>query len=410
MTTSGCRPISASGTRRAAVTLLAIAAAAPLGALAQSDFERCVADLQSRAVAQGVSSATATDVLAGVQELERVVAADRSQAEFVETFYEYLSRRATPQRIALGRRLYAEHRELLTELTARSGVPGQYLVAFWGLETNYGSVLGNVPVFDSLATLACDRRRSDYFASELISALKIVDRGDVPATTMIGSWAGAMGQTQFMPSTYLEHAVDGDRDGAVDLWRSVPDALSSAAHLLGSLGWQRGVRWGREVLLPEGFDYTLAGLEQRRTLDEWRDLGLRETNGALLPGSATISGSLLVPAGHRGPVFIVYENFRVIMRWNRSEFFALAIGHLADRIAGAGALAAPPPANDERLRREDLIALQQALAERGYYEGAADGIIGPATRGAIRGFQRATGAIADGFPSPELLLGLGIAP
>ena len=356
-----------------------------------------------------MTRATASGVLAGVKELERVVAADRSQPEFVETFAEYLGRRVTPRRVALGRDLYAKHRELLASLTTRTGIPGQYLVAFWGLETNYGSVLGDVPVFDSLATLACDRRRSDYFAGELISALKIVDRGDVAAATMTGSWAGAMGQTQFMPSTYLAHGVDGDSDGAIDLWQSVPDALTSAAHLLESLGWQRGVRWGREVLLPEDFDYTLAGLEQRRPLSEWRRLGVRETSGEALPALEDIAGSLLVPAGHRGPVFIAYENFRVIMRWNRSEFFALAIGRLADRIAGAGALSRPAP-ESERLRRADLVAAQQALAQRGYYNGAADGIVGPATRRAVREFQRANGLVADGFPGPELLeqLGLGL--
>jgi membrane-bound lytic murein transglycosylase B len=369
--------------------------------LAQTPFEQCVARLEILARERGISPATARDVLAEVKPLERVISADRSQPEFVQDFGDYLAARVTEQRVALGRTLLAENRQLLDDLTARTGVPGQYLVAFWGLETNYGRVLGNVPVFDSLTTLACDQRRADYFTGELINAMTIVDRGDVPAARMIGSWAGAMGQTQFMPSVYLQHAVDGDGDGRADLWMSTADALASAARFLESLGWARGYRWGREVMLPKDFDYALAGINRPQTVAQWGSLGVTDAAGRKLP-AVDLQAALLVPAGSGGPAFLVYENFSVIMRWNRSEFFALAVGHLADRIAGAGGLVRPPP-DAPRLAREDLSRIQAALNGDGFDAGPADGILGPATRNAIRDFQASRGLVADGYPSSELL-------
>jgi membrane-bound lytic murein transglycosylase B len=377
---------------------------APAGA--QEGFDQCRDRLTALAVERGISRDTATSVLAEAEPLERVIAADRNQPEFIESFGEYLAARVTRERVATGRRLYAENRTLLAKLASEHGVPGQYLVAFWGLESNFGRVLGNIPVFNSLTTLACDQRRSAYFADELIDALTIVERGDAVPGEMLGSWAGAMGQTQFMPSVYLEHAIDADGDGRANLWRSTPDALSSAARFLVSLGWESGFRWGREVLLPDGFDYSLAGLDRPRPLTAWRELGVRETGGdavAALP----IDAALLVPAGSDGPAFLVYGNFEVIMRWNRSEFFALAIGHLADRIAGAGGLRRPPPLG-ARLSRDELKAIQQALTDAGFDAGPADGMPGPTTRAAIRAFQSSRDFVADGFADRELLVQLGI--
>lgn len=384
--------------------LLAAAPAAP--AAAQAPFEQCRDQLASLAVERGVSRQTATSVLAGVEPLERVITADRNQPEFIASFGEYLAARVTAERVATGRELYAQNRQLLTKLAQEYGVPGQYLVAFWGLESNFGRVLGDISVFDSLTTLACDERRSAYFADELVDALTIVERGDAVPGEMLGSWAGAMGQTQFMPSVYLEHAIDADGDGRANLWRSTPDALSSAARFLVSLGWESGFRWGREVRLPDGFDYSLTGLDRRRPLTDWRELGVRETGGdavAALP----IESALLVPAGSDGPAFLVYENFDVIMRWNRSEFFALTIGHFADRIAGAGGLSRPPPTG-ARLRRDELQAIQAALTDAGFDAGPADGMSGPATRAAIRAFQASRNLTADGFADRELMLQLGI--
>jgi membrane-bound lytic murein transglycosylase B len=223
---------------------------------------------------------------------------------------------------------------------------------------------------------------------------------------MIGSWAGAMGQTQFMPSVYLDHAVDGDGDGRANLWRSTPDALTSAARFIASLGWDPGFRWGREVTLPAGFDYAQAGRDRPRLLSEWNRLGVMTTAGAPV-AALEIDAALIVPAGSDGPAFVAYDNFDVIMRWNRSEFFALSIGHLADRIAGAGGLTNPPPSG-ERLTRDQMRAIQTALTERGFDAGTPDGVLGPATRSAIRSFQSGRGVVADGYADTQLLAELGI--
>jgi peptidoglycan lytic transglycosylase B len=387
------------------VTGIAVSLLAPAAA-AQEGFYQCRDRLASVAVARGISEAVATSVLAGVEPLERVINADRNQPEFVQSFDQYLGIRVTADRVAAGRALYDQYRSLLDGLTARYGVPGQYLVAFWGLESNFGSVLGNIPVFDSLTTLACDQRRSDYFTDELIQAMTIVERGDAEPAEMTGSWAGAMGQTQFMPSVYIAHAVDGDGDGRANLWRSAPDALASAARYLSSMGWDAGFRWGREVSLPAGFDYSLAGRDQPQSLAAWRGLGVETVTGEPVP-AADIDAALLVPAGADGPAFLVYDNFDVIMRWNRSEFFALSIGHLADRIAGAGGLSRPPPAG-EQLSRDQLRAIQAALNDLGFDAGPPDGVPGPATTAAVRAFQQSRNLVADGFADPELAAVLGI--
>jgi membrane-bound lytic murein transglycosylase B len=378
---------------------------APL-ARAQQDFTACLGRLQAEARAGGIEPATIETVFASVEPRPRVIEADRNQAEFLETFADYFNRRVSERRVTDGRRLYAEHRALLDEVTRQYGVPGQYIVALWGLETNFGGYLGEVSVFDALSTLACDDRRSQYFSAEFVNALRVVDRGHVEPEIMIGSWAGAMGHTQFMPTNYLEYAVDGDGDGRVDLWNSVADSFASAANLLADLRWQRGFRWGREVRLPEDFDYALAGSDRRVPLSEWRALGLADVAGqpvALLD----LPAALLVPSGSAGPAFLVYDNFDVIMRWNRSEFFALTVGHLADRIAGAGELATAPPALP-RIARASVVRLQEYLQTLGYEPGGADGIMGPQSRAALRQLQRDRGLVADGFVTLQLLDALGL--
>ena len=368
--------------------------AAQPDSVAATDFAACVAGLEDRARAAGISDAVVTGVLGKVEQIERVIELDRKQPEFTQTFADYYNRRVTAERVEQGRELLALHRSMLERVQRESGVPAHYLVAFWGLETNFGAYFGKMPVPDSLATLACDARRSEFFADELMAALKIIDAGDIAADDMLGSWAGAMGHVQFLPSVFLRHARDGDGDGKRDLWGSVPDAMASAGNFLSQLGWQRGLRWGREIRLPDDFDYGLSGRGNSQPLSAWVDIGVTDVWERALP-RLPLPASVLVPAGHTGPAFIVYDNFDVIMRWNRSEFYALAVGRLADRIAGAGALSRSPATGDP-VTREQVRQLQADLKQLGYDPGEPDGIFGPATRAALGDFQKSLGLIADG--------------
>nr|WP_281494820.1 lytic murein transglycosylase [Marinobacter sp. S6332] len=385
-----------------------------MSAIADSDavlaspegFEECKLKLQEKAIAAGVSAKTAQDVMTGVKHLDRVIELDRRQPEFTTTFADYLNRRVNDSRVSKGRELIKEHSELLARVTRETGVPAPYLVAFWGLETNFGSYFGKMSVPDSLTTLACDARRSSFFTEQLIAALRIIDEGAIPVEQMEGSWAGAMGHVQFMPTVFLKHAVDADGDGRRDLWNSLPDAMMSAGRFLESMNWDGEYRWGREVLLPENFDYSIAD-GRRLNLNKWRELGITDAFGKPL-GREDIAAALIVPAGHEGPAFLAYHNFKVIMGWNRSEFYAIAVGHLADRIAGAGMLQNPPPEDTPALSRDNIIQLQEQLEQRGYSAGKPDGIMGPATRTAIRKFQVANGLVADGYPGSAVLGKLNI--
>ncbi|MFP5383043.1 MAG: lytic murein transglycosylase [Gammaproteobacteria bacterium] len=398
-------PLPAAEPAAAAEAPGAEATAAQAIAAGTAAFPACVADLMVRAEKKGISKAVIDSDLANVKFLPKVIELDRQQPEFVDSFANYFSRRLTDARIARGRELYAQHRDMLDGVAKQYGVPAQYLLAFWGLETNYGGFFGNTPVLDSLATLGCDTRRSRYFTDELINALRIIDEGSVTAARMQGSWAGAMGHVQFMPTTFLRYAVDHDGDGRRDLWGSLPDAMASAANFLRSLGWEDEARWGDEVLLPEGFPYEKAGLDEKHPLKKWKKLGVTLADGSALPASKT-DASLLVPTGHAGPALLVQKNFRVIMRWNRSQAYALAVGHLADRIAGGGPLTRAP-VDAPRLSREQIIALQDRLNELGFHAGKADGVLGSGTRGAIARWQKSQGLVADGFHAPAVLEKLG---
>ncbi|AMQ89451.1 lytic transglycosylase [Marinobacter sp. LQ44] len=388
----------------AALSLSALAFSAQgqsIPVMTDEQFAECKQTLEARAVGAGVSEATARDVLANVNYIERVIELDRRQPEFTTTFADYLNRRVNESRITKGRELLETHRDLLNRVTRETGVPAPYLLAFWGLETNYGSYFGKMPVPSSLATLACDQRRSTFFTEQFVAALKIIDEGAIPAEQMEGSWAGAMGHVQFMPTVFLQHAVDADGDGRRDLWNSLPDAMMSAGKFLQSMGWDGEYRWGREVLLPANFDFSLSD-GRRLPLAEWRGMGITDAFGNAL-ANEPIEAALVVPSGHRGPAFLVYSNFRVIMGWNRSEFYAVSVGHLADRIAGAGGLQNPPPEDQPTLSRDQIIQLQENLNTKGFASGNPDGILGSNTRKAIREFQKSQGLIADGMPS-ELLL------
>lgn len=393
------------GIRNTALAALALVGgslvSAPAAAMGALEFQACVDGLAERARENGISPAVIEHNLSGLVLQERVLELDRGQPEFVTTFSDYFQRRVTEQRVERGRELLREHRDLLDRVYRLYGVPPRYLVAFWGMETNYGSYFGRMPVIESLVTLACDQRRAEFFSRQLVAALRIIDEGAINPRRMRGSWAGAMGHVQFMPSVFLQYAVDYDGDGRRDLYGSIPDAMASAANYLSSIGWDTGWRWGREVRLPEGFPYHLAGRDQRRSVSEWRALGVRDAYGRELPAGDT-EAALLVPSGHEGPAFLVYPNFDVIMEWNRSQLYALSVGRMADRLAGANALVQAPP-NGPRLRREQVATLQQRLSERGYHSGPADGIPGPVTRRAIRQFQQENGMVADGYPSPAVI-------
>ncbi|MEG3765840.1 lytic murein transglycosylase [Alteromonas sp. 14N.309.X.WAT.G.H12] len=379
-----------------------------LGAAHADEFETCKAQLATTAVEKGVAKAVVDRVFADIHYQPKVIKLDRSQPEFVQTFPGYYSKRVNSWRINKGQEMYEKHRDFLHALSSQYGVPAHYLLAFWGLETNFGGYKGTMNVLDSLTTLACDQRRSRFFTSELITAIKLLERESLEQKRMVGSWAGAMGHTQFMPSAYMHYAIDGDGDGQINLWDSEQDALASAANFLSKLGWQPGYRWGREIILPADFDYRQAGYSNKRPIRDWNKAGIKKADGTPL-GNADELGYIVVPAGHTGPAFIAYPNFRTIMRWNNSEFYAIAVGKLADQIAGEAGLVKALP-DLPAYNRSDIIALQSALNELGHNVGTPDGIIGPATRAGIREYQIANNMIADGFPGLATMTKIGVMP
>jgi len=362
----------------------------------QPSFAECKVSLAKIASQQGVLETRIASEIPNLMQIPEVLEYDRNQPEFVQTFPSYYTARVNQWRIEKGREALTEKKEFLTELTRKYGIPGHYLLAFWGLETNFGNYKGKMSTLDSLATLACDPRRSDYFTSELMLALKLMDRESLTKEQMIGSWAGAMGHTQFMPTAYTTYAIDGDGDSKIDLWNSEKDALASAANFLNKLGWKPGLRWGREVTLPEGFDYASISNE-RKPISHWADLQITRTNGNTV-GQSDIPSKLIVPAGHEGPAFLAYHNFNVILRWNNSEFYGIAVGQLANRILGNDKLSKPLP-ELPKYSISQMAQMQRKLNSMNIDVGGADGIIGPATRTGIREFQSRNNMIADGFPS-----------
>ncbi len=371
-------------------------------AAAQETFDEFLAGLRVDARRQGVSEAMLDKALAGLQPNPKIIEFDRRQPEFTQTFWSYVDKRVTKGRVKRGRALLSKHRRLLAKVYRKYGVPPHYLVAFWGLESNFGGFKGNFGVIESLATLAYDERRSAFFRAQLIDALRILEQGHIAPDKMLGSWAGAMGHMQFIPSTFKRYAVDYDGDGRRNIWTNLPDVFGSAANYLSSIGWRKEETWGREVKLPEGFDLELTGLGTRRSVSEWARLGVRRSNGKRLPASQ-IKGAIVLPAGHRGPAFLVYENFRIIMKWNRSLLYAIAVGHLADRIKGQGGLLAKRDSSDRPLSRAEVEEIQSHLNVLGFAVGEPDGVAGPVTRRAVRAYQRGAGLPPDGYPSADLL-------
>jgi membrane-bound lytic murein transglycosylase B len=370
------------------------------------DFPVWLEAARQEALRKGISAATLDQAFAGLAPNPRVIELDGKQPEFSQTFWRYLDNAVSETRVDRGRALMQQNAALLKRLEAHYGVPGRYLAAFWGIETDFGRNTGGFQVVRSLATLAYDGRRGAYFRDEMFDALAILDHRDIDNAHMTGSWAGAMGQAQFMPSAFLKYAVDEDGDGRRDIWTSVPDALASVANYMKSAGWDSARGWGREVRLPARFDAALASLdtdaaETVKTPAQWSALGVRRADGGALPGTDGPS-ALVLPAGVAGPAFLVSGNYRTILKYNRSTFYALAVGYLADRLGGAPPLTAQH-GSTEPLPREDILALQQGLQSLGLLPGTPDGVAGNATRQAVRAFQKANGLPPDGFIDQNLI-------
>ena len=297
-----------------------------------ADFETWLAKFREEAAKKGISEATLDDGLRELKPIPRVIELDRRQPEFTLAFEDYMKRVVTQTRIRKAKERYTQHADVLKRVGERFGVQPRFIVALWGIESDFGRVTGGFDVIPALATLAHDGRRSAFFRSQLMNALTIVDQGHIVAKRMKGSWAGAMGQVQFMPSSFLSFAVDFDGDGRKDIWKTLQDVFGSAANYLAKSGWNRSQTWGRRVELPEGFEAKLINYRKvSKPLAEWQALGVRRAGGGDLP-NASVSASLVQPMEGKGPSFLIYGNYRTILKWNRSHFFALAVGRLADTI------------------------------------------------------------------------------
>jgi len=369
-------------------------------------FKECQSRLTEQAQQQGFSPAI-SDIINELTPINRVIELDNNQPEFAQSFAQYVNKRVSNYHITNGRILLKKHKNLFAKLQKKYGIPPQYLVSFWGLETVFGKHKGKMSVLNSIATLACDERRSDYFISELFDLFHLIDTNVVEVSQLQGSWAGAMGHMQFMPSAFRLYATDGDNDGKVDVWQSEYDALTTAANYLYQIGWQANERWGREVKLPENFDYKKIEFDTTYPLSKFAKLGVTQMNGQALPTYDT-QAELVLPNGYQGHAFLVYRNFNMIMKWNLSKNYALSVGILADKLAGSAGVKSLKNAEPLAFSRSQMEKLQSKLNEQGFSSGKPDGIWGPNSRKAIRDFQIKNQLIADGFPNAEVFELLGL--
>lgn len=367
-----------------------------------SGYDTWVTGFRGRAQAKGISADTLNAAFRGAGFLPGVIERDRNQTEFTRTLEDYLAIAASDDRVAGGKAELRKQASTLSQIEQRYGVEPQVVTAIWGLESRYGARRGNVPVISALSTLAYDGRRGAFFEQQLVAALKILQNGDTTPAKMTGSWAGAMGHTQFIPTSYLAYAVDFRGDGRRDIWSDDPtDALASAAAYLSRSGWKHGQPWGVEVKLPQGFNTGATGRKQTKSTAQWAALGVRDMNGRTVPNHG--AASVIIPEGAKGPAFMTFRNFTVITRYNNSENYVIGIGHLSDRIVGGppirGAFA--PDANGMRI--DDRQDMQRRLTKAGFDTMGSDGVIGPNTRAAISGYQKSVGLPVTGEPSLSLL-------
>nr|WP_244437616.1 lytic murein transglycosylase [Roseivivax isoporae] len=388
--------------RRPAEATPAATPAAPQAGAEHAGFAGWVREFRPRALAAGIDAGTFDRAFAGARYDPDVIARDRTQAEFTKTLWQYLDSAVSDTRIANGRAALAEHGAVLQRIEEAYGVDKEVVAAIWGMESAYGSFRGTKPIVGSLATLAFEGRRAAFFEDQLIAALRILQNGDTGPETMTGSWAGAMGHTQFIPTSYEALAVDFTGDGRRDIWSDDPtDALASTAHYLAEHGWTLGMPWGVEVQLPADFDYSLADRSIEKMPSDWARLGVRGVDGA--PVRDFGSASLLLPAGADGVAFLISRNFRAIERYNAADAYVIGVGHLSDRLRGSGPFRGGWPADERALTFDERQELQRRLTAAGYDTGGVDGRIGPNTLAALRGFQRAAGLKPDGYASLSVL-------
>ena len=384
------------------IVLLAATTALASPAAAQNGFQDCLQNIRAEALRQGVPVPTIDTAFRGLTPDPKVVDLDSRQPEFTLTYGKYIANAITPDRVAKGQQKLAQYRGLLDALQREYGVPGQYLVAFWGVETNYGTYMGDFSALRSVATLACMTKRTEFFSNETVQALRILADNHMTTQQMKGSWAGAMGNMQFMPSTFTKYAVDRDGNGRIDIWNSMPDAFASAANFLRGIGFRPGLPAAEEVFLPQNFPLDQADTTVEKPVRAWAAMGVKRAGGGPLPVSDE-PAAIILPAGWRGPAFILYPNFKAVMNWNRSTLYALSVAILAQQIAGGPPVAQPAPTDDEPLSHATVVDIQTRLARLGFYTDEADGLLGPKTRSAVRLFQKQAGLPADGHPTPEMV-------
>ncbi|WP_347137625.1 lytic murein transglycosylase [Paracoccus sp. SSK6] len=365
----------------------------------EAGLQRFVQSFRPRAIASGISPATYDRAMRIARYNPDVIRLDRKQAEFSRPVWLYLDSAVSEVRVTTGRQKAAQLAGILSRIEARYGVPREIVLAVWGMESNFGANRGKMQIIPSLATLAYDGRRGEMFQNQLIASLKILQAGDTDPEHMLGSWAGAMGHTQFMPTSYLDYAVDFNGDGRRDIWSDDPtDSLASTANYLRRNGWIPGQAWGAEVQLPPGFNMGLVGKGTRRS--DWAAQGVRRIGGGALPGG---NGSIIMPAGANGPAFLILDNFRSILRYNNSDNYALGVAFLGERIAGRAGIQGSWPRNDRPLSTGERQEIQQRLRAKGFYNGEIDGLFGSATMESVAAYQRSIGVTPDGYPTSILL-------